>query len=306
MGNQMFMYAAGLAVASKLNTELLLDISSFSSYRRNDRPYQLSCFPEITERTASFSDIWKLSPGLALVSVLHRKKLDIHHLTRRLMCEILYMTRIAPIGFKTVVRLPKDAKFPYPYRFSRIYIERNDRNRLYEIPDDTCIVGFWESEKFFDGYADKVRRKFRFSPECFGPVLSERVRNCNSVAVHVRRGDKVPNGEHGASNLTYLRHSIEKILSLTEKPEFFVFSDDISWCKENLRKAYEADYHFIEGQTVAQDMALMSICKHVIMGPSTFSWWGAWLNENPSKIILAPQKYRENTDWHPRCAILVD
>ena len=93
--------------------------------------------------------------------------------------------------------------------------------------------------------------------------------------------------------------------SLTDNPEFFVFSDDIEWCKENMHKVHEAEYHFIEDQTPAQDMALMSICRHVIMGASTFSWWGAWLNENPKKIIIAPDR-KTSLDWYPCGAIVID
>ena len=312
MGNQMFMYAAGLASALRLSTELILDTSSFGSSpihtsSRADRPYQLSCFPEITERKASFLDMWKLSPGLAVLNAINSRPVKKYYLCRRIVRKAITLLDLAPVDYHYIVNLPKDAPFPYPYKFSRIYIQNSAyKDKFSDIPDNTILTGYWESEYYFAGYADAVRKKFHFPPECFDPVLSEKVRSCNSVAVHVRRGDKVPNGEHGASNLNYLSHALENIAALTEKPEFFVFSDDLEWCRENLRKAYETEYHFIDGQTAAQDMALMSICKHVIMGPSTFSWWGAWLNENPHKIVIAPKNYRANTDWHPREAILID
>ena len=134
-----------------------------------------------------------------------------------------------------------------------------------------------------------MRKKFTFAPECFDPALSAQVRACNSVAVLVRRGDKAESKDvfYGTDE-RYLRSALEKISSLTDSPQFFVFSDDIEWCKSNLPKIHEAHYTFIEGQTPPQDMALMTQCKHVIMGPSTFSWWGAWLNDNPNKIIIAP------------------
>ena len=312
MGNQMFMYAAGLATALRLGTELVLDISSFNSYLSNpssraDRPYQLSCFPEITERKASFLDMWKLSPGLAVLNIIHSKPVKKYHLCRRILRKAIILLNLAPVGYHYIVNIQKDAQFPYPYKFSRICIQNSTyKDKFSEIPDNTILTGYWESEYYFAGYADAVRKKFHFPPECFDPVLSEKVRSCNSVAVHIRRGDKVNNGAYGASNLNYLSHALANIAALTDKPEFFVFSDDLEWCRENLHKAHEAEYHFIDGQTAAQDMALMSICKHVIMGPSTFSWWGAWLNENPHKVVIAPKNYTANTHWYPRGSILID
>ncbi len=316
MGNQMFMYAAGLATALRLGTELVLDTSPFKASLRTDRPYLLSCFPEITERSASFEDMRKLSPGLAWLSVVNARPIKKYHVFRYLLKKALIQLNIAPVTHYNITRihkLQKDALFPYPYKFSRVCIQNYAyKDRFREIPDNTYLVGYWETEDYFGDYADDVRRKLRFSPECFDPILSERVRACNSVAVHVRRGDKVGRDDSSASNLPYLNHAIAKILSLTENPQFFVFSDDINWCRENLRKAHEAEYHFINGQTPAQDMALMSICRHIIMGPSTFSWWAAWLNENPKKIVLVPDRTNDRSwaprdpHWYPRGAILID
>ena len=120
----------------------------------------------------------------------------------------------------------------------------------------------------------------------------------------MRRTDKVCRDDSGASNLPYITRAIDKIKHLTNEPVFFVFSDDIEWCKENLPRVRNEDYRFIEGQTPPQDMALMTICRHVIMGPSTFSWWGAWLNDNPKKIVIAPDR-KINMRWYPHGAILI-
>ena len=305
MGNQMFMYAAGLAAASRLNTELLLDNADFSSSTRYDRSYQLSCFQEITERTASFRDIWRLSPGTAVQRAISRKPIRKYHLFRRFVRKFIRVKNLAPIHHQYIVQLPEDASFPYPYKFSRVYIQNSAHmDKFSDLPDNTYITGYWDSEDWFAGYANVVRRKFTFPDEYFDTALTAQVRTCNSAALHVRRTDKVREDDSQASNLRYISRALEKLSSMTDSPNFFVFSDDIEWCRANLRKAYDTDYTFIEGQTPPQDMALMTQCKHVIMGPSTFSWWGAWLNDNQNKIVLAPDR-KINMSWYPKGAILV-
>ena len=270
MGNQMFMYAAGLAAASRLDTELLLDNGDFSTLTTEDRPYQLSCFPEITERTASFPDKWNISPRVAVVDFISRRRIRRYHIFRRLMRKLAY--KLLPAG-----RMYQPKWYSYSTDFESVH-------------DDTLLIGYWESENIFAGIKDLVRRKFTFAPECFDPALTAQVRACNSVAVHVRRGDKVTKYTNSfySTSEQYLKRAIGKISGLTDSPRFFVFSDDIDWCRKTLPQIYDTDYTFIEGQTPPQDMALMTQCKHVIMGPSTFSWWGAWLNGNPNKIIIAP------------------
>ena len=155
--------------------------------------------------------------------------------------------------------------------------------------DNICVTGYCESEKIFMNISDLVRKKLKFADSCFNPELANKIKSCNSVALHVRLGDKMTFPNFLDLSVKYIRAAIEKIYSITSAPEFFVFSDDINYCRENLTKIYPgAKYNFIDGQTPPQDMALMTICNHVIVAPSTFSWWGAWLNENPNKIIIAP------------------
>ena len=290
MGNQMFMYAAGLAAASRLNTELLLDNADFQYSDRDDRDYQLSFFPEITERSASFIDIWRMSPGTAVMNAISRRQIKKYHIFRRLVRKSIKIMHLAPIHNKYFTQIAQDGPFPYPYKSSpRLFMENNaHKNRFAEIPDNTYLRGHWESEDYFADYADLVRMKFTFAQECFDPKLTAEVRTCEAVAVHVRRGDKAEDNSFYGSNERYLRLAMEKISGLTFRPRFFVFSDDIEWCRETLPKIHDTDYTFIEGRTPPQDMALMTQCRHVIVGPSTFSWWGAWLNDNPNKIIIAP------------------
>ena len=102
------------------------------------------------------------------------------------------------------------------------------------IPDDTCIIGYFESEKIFSGIEELVREKFRFAPEYYSSELCGKVRRCNSVALHIRRGDKVGNKLFYSLSEGYIRQAIGMISSMTDNPHFFVFSDDIAWCRENI------------------------------------------------------------------------
>ena len=308
MGNQMFAYAAGLVTAKRLNTELLLDLEWFRKKqpRKDPRPYELGCFPAVDERKATFSDVYRLFPFQAVVNYLYGK--NIFWFTgRHFIREAMTALMLLPEG-KSRRKFLKSDPVLLPIPRSRVFTQEGSvySAKFTMIPDDTYMWGAWQNEKFFDGYHDVLRRKFTFPPEYFENDYAVRMRACNSVAVHVRLGDKL---RHGEADFTreYLRRSIERISSLTEGAKFFVFSDNIEWCRKNL----PSEYAFVDGNSPAEDMALMTVCRHVITAASTFSWWGAWLNSNPNKIVIAPaQKLWCNDDSfseiYPREWILIE
>jgi hypothetical protein len=125
------------------------------------------------------------------------------------------------------------------------------------------------------------------------PFLDQ-IRACNSVSLHVRRGDYVQNPiinqTHGLCSLEYYEKAVQYMAEKLEKPVFFVFSDDILWCKENLKLPFPTV--FVEGNFLNyEDLTLMSACQHQIVANSSFSWWGAWLNNFAKKIVIAPKKW---------------
>ena len=165
--------------------------------------------------------------------------------------------------------------------------------------------GYWQSEKYFKNIKDEIIKSFT-------PIhdISEKakqyikeIENSNSVSLHVRRGDYVDNTMFKGSGLTitempYYKDAIEFINSKVENPKFFIFSDDIAWCKENFE--FLEDKTFIDDtKSAIDDMVLMSRCEHNIIANSTFSWWGAWLNRNKNKIVIAPKVwYKTNHELH--------
>ncbi|MDO8610808.1 MAG: alpha-1,2-fucosyltransferase, partial [bacterium] len=111
------------------------------------------------------------------------------------------------------------------------------------------------------------------------------------ISIHVRRGDFITNKANPQFiGLDYYKSAINKINKLVNNPLFFVFSNDIPWCKTNLSSLAD-DIHYInhnKGKDAYKDLLLMSACKHNIVANSTFSWWGAWLNQNSKKIVIDP------------------
>lgn len=150
-----------------------------------------------------------------------------------------------------------------------------------EIPkhDNIILSGYFQSEKYFLHARQLIFDAFGFQNKTFVGLVS----------IHVRRGDylRFPN-KHPVVTLDYIQQAIEYFNKKGYK-RFLVFSDDIRWCKENFKFAGN-HFEYSAGLSPLDDMAKMMICEHHIISNSTFSWWAAWLNQNPHKIIVSPSK----------------
>lgn len=177
----------------------------------------------------------------------------------------------------------------YDYRFNPRYLKPSK--------GITIFNGGWPSANYFDSIKSKLPKVFSFPPLDERNVLkSQLINNCNSVSIHIRRGDYLQ--EHNKElfgdicTVEYYRKAIALMLQRIEKPVFFIFSNDIKWCKEELGIAELS--HFIDynsGIDSWKDLVLMSMCKHNIIANSSFSWWAAWLNKNTQKIVVRPNLY---------------
>lgn len=128
--------------------------------------------------------------------------------------------------------------------------------------------------------------------------MIEKIIGTDSVSLHVRRSDYIGSYFAGICTLEYYAKTVEYMRKHIQKSIFFVFSDDIPWCKEHLNLAdnvYFIDWN--KGKDSYKDLILMSNCKHNIIANSSFSWWGARLNNNPTKIVIAPHKWHQNLDY---------
>jgi hypothetical protein len=184
------------------------------------------------------------------------------------------------------------------------------RNSLFNIYD-----GYWQSQLYFDQIKDDVRVAFVFDQKLLNIrtlQVAKDIMNSNSVSIHIRRGDYLDHSEffENICTLDYYKKAILYITNRTKECRFYVFSDDIEWCRNNIK--YLGDLKFIDFNIETdswQDMYLMSICKHNIIANSTFSWWGAWLNNNSEKMVLAPSRWMNDQSFEnliPKTWIKID
>ena len=268
LGNQMFQYAAGRALALDFSQPLRLDISGFHGYGLH-QGFELlrvfSCPAEIATESEVRSILgWQYAAGI-----------------RR----ILARQAFSAFRSKGLVVEPHYHYWP----------------GIKNIQRDCYLSGYWQSEKYFLDAASVIRADFAFklSLEASNTVLAEQICKVNSVSLHVRRGDYASNPKttatHGLCTLDYYQAAVRYVSERVEHPQFFIFSDDIDWVKGNLKVDFPCQYvDHNYGDKSYNDMHLMSLCRHQIIANSSFSWWGAWLNANPDKIVVAPKKWFVN------------
>ena len=204
------------------------------------------------------------------------KKLD-----TELVCKILpgYPDRYEKTIFRNVT---VDDNF----NPNMIYHEPNFHyDEIPELKDGDAILGYWQSEKYFKDFKSEIRNLFSPTKEIveyinskYGNILE------NSVAIHSRRGDytRHPN-LHPICNIDYYNSAIEHF---GHRKNFLVFGDDVNWLRDN----FDANFHIIQ-ETDVIDLYIMSMCTDNIIANSSFSWWGAWLNPNENKKVIAPKNW---------------
>ena len=265
LGNQMFQYATARALSKKLDQPLLLDTSDFDGYQLHNG-FELDQIFDIAPKLASVSDLrnllgWQASP---IIRKAISKKKFLFLRKRELIVE------------------------PY-FQFW---------DELENIPQDAYLLGYWQSEKYFKLIETTIRSDFSFKQKMSSKnqEIADEILKSNAVSIHIRRGDYLlnpaANKVHGLCSLEYYNKAIQYIVERVKNPSFFVFSDDIDWAKTNLNISYPSVYvSHNQGAESFNDMRLMSLCNHNIIANSSFSWWGAWLNKNPKKFVVAPKRW---------------
>lgn len=164
------------------------------------------------------------------------------------------------------------------------------------------FIGYWQKANIPPAIRNIILKEFSFPKFPFNSknyFLKEKIKNLESVSIHVRRGDYCNNkSTQGICSIEYYKKAIQDITDKYNVDIFLIFSDDIEWCKIHILPLIEDSlFVFVDWnkkQDSYNDMHLMSLCKHNIIANSSFSWWGAWLNQNTNKIVIAPERWMNN------------
>lgn len=156
------------------------------------------------------------------------------------------------------------------------------------------LHGYWQSERYFAQQAAIIRTDFTFPnfTNSQNADMAARIVETNAIALHVRRGDYLALGQHAVCDEAYYLAALDTVREGIENPTVYVFSDDPNWAKSNLPLPCEKVVVDFNGpETDFEDMRLMSLCQHNVIGNSSFSWWAAWLNANPDKRVAGPDRW---------------
>lgn len=269
LGNQMFQYAFASILAQKNNTNVVIDRSFFERFEKT---------PGFTPRKF----------GLAIF--------DNNYITASDSDTILfhYLSKIN--------KVKKKLRLNYPKIYNEFSLAFQSDALLIKSP--VYLKGYFQSYQYLVGCEDLVRELFSFPIDTLDEInraLLIKIKSINSIAVHVRRGDYVSEEitaqYHGSCSLNYYLQAIKLLTSENKDFTLVFFSDDSDWVKEQFK---DLGYSNIivdhnKGVDSWKDMLLMSCCHHNIIANSSFSWWSAWLNVNPDKIVIAPNKWFTNT-----------
>jgi Glycosyl transferase family 11 len=269
LGNQMFQYAFGRKLALKNDVPLFLD--TFSGFRDDfyKRTYSLGIF-NIQANSLDSKTVEKIN---RLQQPTGRKDRLFNALNQYLL------------GFNPLIVNEKH------YQYDEQVLNTNTQFAY--------MSGYWQSEKYFEDVEKTIRKDFTFKTPLSANLLAlaNEIQGKNSVCFHLRRLHGLADGKvnnegvtfHGSSGMAYYAKAIEILAEKEKNLHFYIFSDSPAWAKENVKLSFPTT--FMEGNKDDEDLQLMSLCKHHIIANSSFSWWSAWLNANPAKIVCAPDEW---------------
>jgi hypothetical protein len=258
LGNQMFQYALGRTLSLRLGLPLTLDLAMLRIRTATQPPrrYELGRFrlagPRLRDRP-----LWLARAGDSAARWLASRGIGS-------MCFV----NEASLAFQ-----PEALQVSGPCR----------------------LEGYWQSERYFEAMATELREDFTFqqAPDAHSAGYESRLRAVKSVGLNFRRTDFVESPFHGTCSENYYTAALERVVErLGRDIELFIFSDDMEWCRKNVRYSLPTTYVDWEGMDhTSEDLRLMSACRALVMANSTFSWWAGWLNPRPDKLIIAPRQW---------------
>ena len=281
LGNQMFQYAAGKALAERHGVPLALDISGFRDYAL--RPFLLDRLL-VPEAIASVQAEAAERPEVNFTRAKWKARID------RLLGK---------------AGLPKLASSPNEYREPHFHYDP----AFEALGPRISLFGYFQSERYFNSIAGNLR--YWFSPrEPLGDAAMAALKRIEAsrlpVSVHVRRGDYLKPGTHEVHGIlggTFYRQVFDRLEGVIgHEAEIFIFSDDPAAAEQVLSFIPDSRLNHVRGDPERpwEDMALMAHCRHHVIANSSFSWWGAWLNPSSDKIVIAPRAWFVATELSKR------
>ena len=263
LGNQLFQYSFGKYLAAKLGTSVKYDIQTTNS---------LNSF---TQRDLALS-FFNVHIDAATKEEVNEKK---------------YFRNIQ------LARLERKIAQQFPFLFKKHIVESNIQApaEVLDVKDNCYYEGYWQSYKYLAPIESLLRKEFTLKqlPGQQVAVTLTEIESSPSASIHVRRSDYVTHAHFATCDMEYYQQAMAQIKKTTAGIKFFIFSDDMPWCKENFTGP---EFVFVEGNRHYEDLYLMSKCSHNIIANSTFSWWGAWLNTNPQKMVVTPAGWYKKKD----------
>ena len=261
LGNQLFQYAAGLALSKKHNTPLKIN-TNFNSLDTNRR-LALTHF-NIDVNQANQIEINHLYPS----SSLNRK-----------------IQSILPTSRKSFY---KEQKISFQSNFS-------------QLSSSVYLKGYWQSEMYFSSINQLIKEKYILDPACYKNASDfiQQLSSHESVSIHVRKGDylKAPyNAYYAELNNEYYKRAIGFLKEICPALKVYVFTDDPSWVEQHLDLGLP--FELASGHktnSMFEDFQAMRSCKYHVIANSSFSWWTAWLSAHPDKIVVAPSNWFKNS-----------
>ena len=274
LGNQLFQYAAGRALADKHCCRLVLDVSWFNQLDPSTTTPRKFALTPFGLKLILRGEVQRVGANTVLVSSpLLRVAKKVKSLLSAIRLKLWGITVFREQGFAF------------------------DANLL-EVKPPAEIHGFWQSEKYFQGIADQLRQELgqpRALSVASRQVLAD-IETSESICMHVRRGDYLTNQHaanlHGTCSPEYYVEGLRRVTRNLDSPKLFIFSDDPAWVRENLHFNVPRVVVDANGPDDAhQDLWLMAACQHFVIANSSLSWWGAWLGRQPGKRVVAPARW---------------
>lgn len=268
LGNQMFQYAFACVLKQNFKVNVFFDFEYFEDVKKSNT---------VTTRFYGLGNFNLNCDEATQEMLLNVKKPEIVSKNKRFIAK----------------------KFPRVFNIN--YIRTKNEYAFYKDllknPNYLYYEGYFQNEKYFKDIKPELLNDFTLKDELDdkNKTILKEITKTNSVSLHVRRGDYITlahaNKIHGLCPIDYYNKAIKYIGSHVDCPHFYLFSDDIAWVKENIKIDYPYTVVDFNGEKDYIDMELMKNCKHNIIANSSFSWWGAWLNQNPNKIVIAPKHW---------------